>query len=84
MDSYFYRKHIHPQMTKLSRRINSKENYFSNRQKKSCAFAVGFYGSKTMEIINKILDNSDHIFIVETKLDGTVFLLIKTYNASNI
>ena len=64
--------------------MKSKENYFSYTEKKSCAVAIGFSGSKTIEIIDKISDNSDWILAVETKLDVTLFVLISIYNANHM
>ena len=48
----------------------------------SCRVAIGFYGSKTIERINKISDKSGRIILDEATIDETLFLLINIYNAN--
>ena len=56
------------------------ELFFSHGKANSCGVAIGFYGSKTIEQINKISDKSGRILLVEATIDDTVFVLINIYN----
>ena len=56
--------------------------FFSHGKTNSCGVAIGFYGSKTIEQINKISDKSGRILLVEATIDDTVFVLINIYNAN--
>ena len=58
------------------------ELFFSHRKINSCVVAIGFYGSKTIEQINKISDKSGRIILAEATIDDTVFVLINIYNAN--
>ena len=58
------------------------ELFFSHGKTNSCGVAIGFYGSKTIEQINKISDKSGRILLVEATVDDTVFVLINIYNAN--
>ena len=58
------------------------ELVFSHGKTNSRGVAIGFYGSKTIEQINKISDKSGRILLVEATVDDTVFVLINIYNAN--
>ena len=58
------------------------ELFFSHGKTNSCGVAIGFYGSKTIEQINKISDKSGRILLVEATIDDTVFVLINIYNTN--
>ena len=58
------------------------ELFFSHGKTNSCGVAIGFYGSKTIEQINKISDKSGRILLVEATIDDTVFVLINIYNVN--
>ena len=56
--------------------------FFSNGKTNLCGVAIGFYGSKTIEQINKISDKSGRILLTEAIIDDTVFVLINIYNTN--
>ena len=58
------------------------ELFFSHGKTNSCGVAIGFYGSKTIEQINKISDKSGRVLLVEATVDDTVFVLINIYNTN--
>ena len=58
------------------------EFFLSHGKANSCRVAIDFYGSKTIEKINKISDKSGRILLVEATVDDTVFVLINIYNAN--
>ena len=60
----------------------NEELFFSHGKTNLCRVAIGFYGSKTIEQINKISDKSGRILLVEATVDDTVFVLINIYNAN--
>ena len=60
----------------------NEELFFSHGKTNLCGVAIGFYGSKTIEQINKISDKSGRILLVEATVDDTVFVLINIYNAN--
>ena len=47
------------------------ELFFSHGKTNSCGVAIGFYGSKTIEQINKISDKSERMLLVEARIDDT-------------
>ena len=52
------------------------ELFFSHGKTNSCGVAIGFYGSKTIEQINKISDKSGRILLVEATVDDTVLFIL--------
>ena len=56
--------------------------FFSHGKTNLCGVAIGFYGSKTIEQINKISDKSGRILLVEATITDTVFVLINIYNGN--
>ena len=58
------------------------ELFFSYGKTNSCGVAIGFYGPKTIEQINKTSDKSGRILLVEATVDDTVFVLINIYNTN--
>ena len=58
------------------------ELFLSHGNTNPCGVAIDFYGSKTIEKINKISDKSGRILLVEATVDDTVFVLINIYNAN--
>ena len=55
------------------------ELFFCHGKTNSYGVAIGFYGSKTIEQINKISDKSGRILLVEETVDDIVFVLINIY-----
>ena len=56
--------------------------FYSHGKSNSCGVAIGFFGTKVIEIIKKISDVSGRILILEIKLDDTIFVLVNLYNAN--
>ena len=56
------------------------ELFSSHGKANSCGVAIGFYGSKTIEQTNKILDKLVKILLVEAKINDSVFMLINVHN----
>ena len=76
LKEFVFLQEIHPSVIdELSWSMDSKENYYFHMVKYPCAVAIGFCGSKTIPITNST-DHSDQILLVQTKLNGTVFILI--------
>ena len=47
-----------------------------------CCVAIGFFGIKTLNILNIERDNLVQIIVTEVKMDDSVFVLINIYNAN--
>ena len=58
------------------------ELFFSHGKTNPCGVAIIFYGSQTIEQMNKISDKSGRILLAEATIDDTVFLLINIYNTN--
>ena len=56
--------------------------FFSHGKSNSCGVAIGFYGAKKLELLNKCSDNAGRILLLDVKIDDTVFVLVNIYNAN--
>ena len=81
MELFFYRKRCVNSEIKQRDQFNGKL-FFYHGKTNACGVAIGFYGSKTTEQINKVPDKSGRILLVDATIDDTVFVLINIYNAN--
>ena len=58
------------------------ELFFSHGKTNSCGVAVGYYGKKSFELLEKFNDKSRRALITEVKKENEVVLLINLYNAN--
>ena len=56
--------------------------FFSHGKTNSCGVAIGFVGTKALNILNITRDNLGRILVIEVKIDDSVFVLINIYNAN--
>ena len=56
--------------------------FFSHGKTNSCGVAIGFVGTKALNILNIRRDNLGGILVIKVKIDDSVFLLINIYNAN--
>ena len=56
--------------------------FFSHGKTNSCGVAIGFVGTKALNILNIRRDNLGRILVIEVKIDDSVFVLINIYNAN--
>ena len=56
--------------------------FFSHGKTNSCGVAIGFYGTKSFELINKIEDKAGRILVIEAKIDDDTLLLVNIYNSN--
>ena len=56
--------------------------FFSHGKTNSCRVAIGFVGTKALNILNIRHDNLGRILVIEVKTDDSVFVLINMYNAN--
>ena len=56
--------------------------FFSHGKTNSCGVAIGFVGTKALNILNITRDNLGRILVTEVKIDDSVFVLINIYNAN--
>ena len=56
--------------------------FFSHGKSNSCGVAIGFYGAKKLELLNKCSDKAGRILLLDVKIDDTVFVLVNIYNAN--
>ena len=56
--------------------------FFSHGKTNSCGVAIGFVGTKALNILNIKRDNLGRILVIEVKIDDSVFVLINIYNAN--
>ena len=56
--------------------------FFSHGKTNSCGVAIGFVGTKALNILNITSDNLGRILVIEVKIDDSVFVLINIYNAN--
>ena len=57
--------------------------FFSHGKTNSRGFvAIGFVGTKVLNILNIRRDNLGRILVIEVKIDDSVFVLINIYNAN--
>ena len=50
--------------------------FFSHGKTNSCGVAIGFVGTKALNILNIRRDNLRRILVIEVKIDDSVFVLI--------
>ena len=50
--------------------------FFSHGKTNSCGAAIGFVGTKALNILNIRRDNLGRILVIEEKIDDSVFVLI--------
>ena len=55
---------------------------FSHGKTNSCGIAIGFVGTKALNILNIKRDDLGRILVIEVKTDDSVFVLINIYNAN--
>ena len=56
--------------------------FFSHGKTNSCGVAIGFVGTKALNILNIKRDYLRRILVIEVKIDDSVFVLINIYNAN--
>ena len=56
--------------------------FFSHGKTNSCGVAIGFVGTKALNILNTKRDDLGRILAIEVKIDDSVFVLIDIYNAN--
>ena len=56
--------------------------FFSHGKTNSCGVAIGFVGTKALNILNIKRDNLGSILVIEVKIDDSAFLLINIYNVN--
>ena len=56
--------------------------FFSNGKTNSCGVAIAFVATKALNILNITRDNLGCILAIEVKIDDSVFVLFKIYNAN--
>ena len=56
--------------------------FFSHGKINSCRVAIGFVGTKTLNILKIKRDNLERILVIEVRVDDSVFVLINIYNAN--
>ena len=56
--------------------------FFSHGKTNSCGVAIGFVGTKALNILNIRRDNLRRILVIEVKIDDSVFVPINIYNAN--
>ena len=54
--------------------------FFSHGKTNSCGVAIGFVGTKALNILNIRRDNLGRILVIEVKIDDSVFVLINICN----
>ena len=54
----------------------------SHGKTNSCGVAIGFVGTKALNILNIKCDNLGGILVIEVKIDDSIFVLINIYNAN--
>ena len=55
--------------------------FFSHSKRNSCEAALGFWGRKSFELLNKFINKSGFVLIIEVKIENDLLLLINLYNA---
>ena len=56
--------------------------FFSNSKTNSCGVAIGYYGEKSFELLNKVNDKSGCVLIIEVKIENELLFLISLYNGN--
>ena len=79
----YYKK----QVLQKNPKINWKEEcncnlFFSHGKSNSCVVLIGFPGNKIFTPKKLLCNENGRIFILETLIDGTVFILFNFYNAN--
>ena len=69
-------------MSKKNGTTSFKNNYFSHSKTNYCRVAIGYYGKKSFNFLNKFKDKLGRILFIEVKIENEVLLLINLYNAS--
>ena len=60
-----------------------RQLFLSHGKTNYCGFvAIGFVGTKVLNILNIRRDNLGRILVIEVKIDDSVFVLINIYNAN--
>ena len=83
MVSFFFKKHTLPlKDEKIWNDEFEGQLFFSHGKTNSCGVAIGFVGTKALNILNIKRDNLGRILVIEVKIDDSVFVLINMYNAN--
>ena len=56
--------------------------FFSHDKTNSCRVTKGCFGKKSFKLFKIFSDKSEHILIIEVKIENKVLLLINLYNAN--
>ena len=56
--------------------------FFSHGKTNSCRVAIGYYGKKSFELLNKVNDKLGRVLIIEVKIENKVLSLINLCNAN--
>ena len=56
--------------------------FFSHGKTDSCGVAIGYYGKKSFELLNRFNDKSGPALIIKVKIGNEVLLLINLYIAN--
>ena len=59
-----------------------RQLFFSRGKTNSCGVAIGFVGTKALNILNIRRDNLGGILVIEVKIYDSVFVLINFYNVN--
>ena len=91
----YLRKHVIPNGFVFLQETHSTKNdekqwedefkgqlFFSHGKSNSSGVAIGFYGAKKLELLDKCSDKAGRILLLDVKIDDTVFVLVNIYNAS--
>ena len=54
--------------------------FFSHGETNSCGVAIGYVGSKKIEVLNRKNDSCGRILLLEIKIDESPYILINLYN----
>ena len=77
--SFFFKKNTLPLKMRSYGMMNSKDSYFKSN---SCGVAIGFVGTKALNILNLKCDNLGRILVIVVNIDDSVFILTNIYNAN--
>ena len=81
MASRFFKRHTPPLMMKRNGVTNLKAIcFFSHGETNACLVAIGYVGSKKIEVLNNKNDNCGRILLLEIKIEDSIYILINLYN----
>ena len=69
-------------MKKGGKMISKILCFFADCSAKSCGVAIGFWGLKSLHIIDRKSDKNGRVLIIDAKVNDEIFLLINHYNSN--